>query len=603
MGTITFSTGQTCYPAVQGSDAVDPQVIVNPNIGWNATARSTDTIAAGNDGYVEFEAAPSPAQIVAGFGDASVPGDNVNPWLATHAFYLTSSAIEVYEPAFGVMSLSTFGALATPSADRVYRIQRVSGIVRYYLDDVLVYTSTTPSTIEVYLDVSLYRAGDYVDNPVIESGTTVAITSGWFSSELPATDVVFWGKTYATAQAPPNPTLYPYDDTANLIGGQIGKSDAAAEFPGVTITCTLTNYLSISGSIPSVDVLMGTGAYAEVGFTLPSVTASLLGTATDYSHTGWFVPQLPPLLSYLHGWTSYPISIGEDGGDPAFLPLPDVIFSGRTYAVATPPPNSDPYKYAQIGDAAAAAELPIRFLSYFDDGFGDWMTYEAFDILCFREYYELGSILVASLAEGLELTDEFTLYYFHDAELDEGVGLTDAYTLAEIITQLIEEGVTFSNALPQQDLDTIQYAVNAATGALTTYRNFGFTAFCRLGDTTYAVRPGGLYRLRNGDDAGSVVNGMIDFGDTDFGTAERKNVDSMYLGLSNDGAVFARLTDDNGGEHYYQVVQTQPTARVIAGRGTMARRYGLRLEIVDASNFELDNIEFSVGVSVRRRMP
>lgn len=216
--------------------------------------------------------------------------------------------------------------------------------------------------------------------------------------------------------------------------------------------------------------------------------------------------------------------------------------------------------------------------------------------------YSLGYIAVVSLAEGLELTDAFELYYFHDAELEEGADFTDEYTLAEVIAQLIEEGVQITNSLPQQDLDALQYAVNTASGALTTYRNFGFTSFWRLGDATYAVRPGGLYKLRRGDDAGEIAGGIIDFGDHDFGTAERKNVDSLYLGMSNTGEVYARLTDDNGGENYYQVVQTEPTARVIAGRGVLARRYGLRLDIVDTSEFELDNIEFSVGVSVRRRM-
>lgn len=591
---IITSTGKTCYPAVPARDAVAPYAITDPQLGWTATARSVETIAAGADGYVEFEASASPAQVVAGFGRASVPGANTNPWLCTHAFYITTTEIFIFEAATGTHSITGFDYIdnfTAPADGKTYAIGRESGEVTYYIDGVAVYTSAIASTEEIYLDASLYRAGDRIDNARIYTAAmpTYLTRYGEIDVTLPALDSVFWGRESASP-------VYPHAGATD-VGGQIGRADAPFNLPSMTATFTAGATGNFSFTLPRLDAMWSDMVYAEVVGDLPAVTGSMAGTQTDYAHTAWFIVDTPPMISYLAGTVTYPISIGEDGGDPLYMPLIDANWSGHTGAGSA-------YTYSQLGNAAAALETPVHFVVYFDSGFPEgWLYYEHMQMLAAFDSYSLGYIAVVSLAEGLELTDAFELYYFHDAELEEGAEFTDVYTLAEVVAQLIEEGVQITNALPQQDLDALQYAVNTATGALTTYRNFGFTSFCRLGDTTYAVRPGGLYKLRHGSDAGEIAGGIIDFGDHDFGTTERKNVDSLYLGLSNSGAVFARLTDDNGGENYYQVVQTEPTARVIAGRGVMARRYGLRLDIVDTSEFELDNIEFSVGVAVRRRMP
>lgn len=598
MGTYVYSTGETCYDAVEARPATDPVVTVDLQLGWNSTARSIDTIAANTDGLIEFTTG-TPVGVICGITPSSVDGTSTSPWDCTHAFYITATEIFIYEPVMGYSSLSAFGTLSVPEVGKLYRIQRTSGVVKYYVNDVLVYTSTRMSTEEVYMDASLYRASDYVENPFIGTGTPV-FASGFFEISAPAADAHFWGSTTA-------PGVYPRTvGTITLAGANDRIMSVGMSIPAFTSTLTLTNYLHISATIPALDVKWSNKIYAGFDGELPAPTVLMNGTTTNYANIAWFLPQIPPVIGYLHGWASYPISIGESGGDPAFLPALDAVFSGRTYATNHPGANTNPYKYATFGKTAE----PMFFQSpvmraYFDDGFGDWFSYEIFEVLGVRVAFSGDNILHATLPATLTNTFEITSWLItDDAQFDQTLIATDAWSIQQILYALIEDGFTISNRMPEQEMDLIQYAVNAATGALSTYRDFGFTAFYRVGADTYAIKPGGLYKLEYGaDDNGIPFSAHIDFGDSDFGTAARKNIDSLYLGMNNSGEVFARLTTDAGDDNYYTVTQTTPTARVIAGRGVSARRWGLRLDIIDAGAFELDNVEFSVGVATNRRMP
>jgi hypothetical protein len=585
MGTYVYSTGETCYDAVEARPATDPVVTVDLQLGWNSTARSIDTIAANTDGLIEFTTG-TPVGVICGITPSSVDGTSTSPWDCTHAFYITATEIFIYEPVMGYSSLSAFGALSVPEVGKLYRIQRTSGVVKYYVNDVLVYTSTRMSTEEVYMDASLYRASDYVENPFIGAGTPV-FASGFFEISAPAADAHFWGSTTGIGAFPATV------GTITLASANDRIMSVDMPLPAFTSTLTLTNYLHISATTPALDVKWSNKIYAGFDGELPAPTVLMNGTTTNYANIAWFLPQLPPVIGYLHGWASYPISIDTT------LPAIDCMFSGDLDSPAD-------FKIANFGRIGA----PMLFQSpvmraYFDDGFGDWFSYEIFEVLGVRVAFSGDNILHATLPATLTNTFEITATLItDDTQFDETLTATESWEIGQILYALIQDGFTISNRMPEQEMDLIQYAVNAATGALSTYRDFGFTAFYRVGADTYAIKPGGLYKLEYGaDDDGIPFSAHIDFGDSDFGTAARKNIDSLYLGMNNSGEVFARLTTDAGDDNYYTVTQTTPTARVIAGRGVSARRWGLRLDIIDAGAFELDNVEFSVGVATNRRMP
>lgn len=145
----------------------------------------------------------------------------------------------------------------------------------------------------------------------------------------------------------------------------------------------------------------------------------------------------------------------------------------------------------------------------------------------------------------------------------------------------------------------IQYGVNAASGAVSRYQGFGFDAYARCGQTLYGVREDGVYQIRPGSDNGAPINVQIDFGKTDFGAAQTKLIEAVYLGVATDGEVYVRLRAGDA-DHTYRAIQHDEMMRAKPGKGAGGRQWSISLEVTDASNLTLDMIEFRLGASARR---
>jgi hypothetical protein len=139
------------------------------------------------------------------------------------------------------------------------------------------------------------------------------------------------------------------------------------------------------------------------------------------------------------------------------------------------------------------------------------------------------------------------------------------------------------------------------TNGLTTYEGFDFAGFANVDQTTYAVKPDGLYRLRAGDDDGTpVVSARVRFGARDQGSPFKKHHDMAYFGLATDGQVYAKLVGDDGTERTYRVTQRGTTWRTKTKRGATARVWELSLELTDVTFAQLDLVEQVTPTSLRR---
>ena len=102
-------------------------------------------------------------------------------------------------------------------------------------------------------------------------------------------------------------------------------------------------------------------------------------------------------------------------------------------------------------------------------------------------------------------------------------------------------------------------------------------------------------------DDGQTIAALIDFGASDYGSAASKRISSIYAGINTDGAVYFRLTEAGGTERVYRAIEhTEEEARTRTAKGIASRHWRLRLELVDASFADLDNVEVEVGVGRRR---
>jgi hypothetical protein len=155
------------YPAqpyiapTPGTEPTEEQVVSDFNLGWNSGARSVGFFL--GDGLFKFDAPHAITGAIIGLNDEDLGADYLD---IEHAFYLAGKTARIYERG---VEKHYVGAYADGDT---FKFERRGGVVYYYKEDVLVYTSTLPSTGGVFADASLYAGGDAINNPEIRGLNT-----------------------------------------------------------------------------------------------------------------------------------------------------------------------------------------------------------------------------------------------------------------------------------------------------------------------------------------------------------------------------------------------------------------------------------------------
>ena len=118
--------------------------------GWDAGARTLAALS--GDGALTFSVGQATG-VVCGLNGAD---EQAHYREIEHAFYIEPRGYRILES--GVEKT----AKASRPSGAIFRIERVAGVVRYFVDDVAVYTSQTPSGGPVFGDCSLYANGDSI---------------------------------------------------------------------------------------------------------------------------------------------------------------------------------------------------------------------------------------------------------------------------------------------------------------------------------------------------------------------------------------------------------------------------------------------------------
>lgn len=529
-----------CYPAQPYIPAQPAVVYYTAVNGWNGAARSIDQLDV--DGYVEFQASSGTSATVVGFSKTDL---TPLPSEQTHALYIHGSTVDVFERGVIVHTASVSHTYAN-----VYRIER-RGLTITYSCDAWSYTSGAPSRGAVFLDASIYGSTDFIDNPeltVLENTGTAAGTLG-----------ALIGRGYEGV----------YADAFGTLGALTGEA-------GVLELSTA------SGSLR---------AMAGVGADYPYTYAEGSLSPMDGSGDGGY-----PQVSIIYGVGLMPALVGVATG-----------FTGTVGSVDAPLPAM----------AGLAADRPYGEMSgslqalqgYAVDDWGVANAKRVSEVLLLGDSYFPANVASAAWNEDLELQDEFVYNVSIDDVIYDALALADALTVEQAIEVLLESSLLLGNDLSgslRLELpggitagEPLQYAVNVLTGAITTYSGFGFSSFARCGQELYGCKGTGVYRVRRGDDDGALIQGHIDFGTTDFGSTGIKSVETVYLGVATDGQIVARLVADDGDERQYRVVQRGPIMRAVTAKGVGGRMWNVALEIIDASEFELDVLEVQLGISRR----
>lgn len=217
---------------------------------------------------------------------------------------------------------------------------------------------------------------------------------------------------------------------------------------------------------------------------------------------------------------------------------------------------------------------------------GDAYHYEPF------VYAGISDVLIIGEDMDGSITIEAVLVDFLTA-LDQ---MGPAMTLQAMLTS----SLTLSDTAGAASQAILQYATNLATGAVARYNGFDFDGFCRIGMETYAYKKGGLYKLDAETDDGVPISALLEFAAEALAGTLKSRLVALFYGLATDGQVFVRIIDDLDNEVVYRAKKRQSGYRTNPFQGVASRHWRMRLELVDATFAELDNVEWVAGSTGRR---
>jgi len=570
-----------CYPAIEGQAGSPARIDAFANLGWNAGARSLAQVPVGS--YFDATLPADPLGVLIGLSDGAFDHSYSH---ASHALVVRPSGITPVENGVDVGSEVAGGS--------VVRVARSESGVRMFVDGVLVHDSANALSGPAYVDATLYSLSDFVDGPVIgqyfETGGTASmalvgefapIAGGIASISLEASVVALLDGVARTggvasmdlrsdAQAHAVYTLNTPAETLlqSELAGFTALGPSTRQSLGVSVAFgnLAMSGKALSGVADVYGVIMGSG-----NFSRPVLSARISRPEAQVSQAVGVFPF--PLLTA------------------------NILSGGVMSAYGSMAMKGQSSEGDYFGGTSAAATVY--------EGRG-WWSYlpanqlDGNDLLISLDTLSLSTIVLFVLHEGIDLGDSLDLYLIINMELVESMGVGSTAGLTSIVQMAINERMAINTNAGAARREALQYAVNSITGALSTYQNFGFKQFARSGGVTYAITDTGLYRLDGDTDNGDTLNAVIDFGASDYGTAQSKRISSIYAGIATDGCVYLRVTGDDGEEAVYRASGTENEQRARTAKGLAARHWRVRLELCDASYADLDNIEVEIGVSQRR---
>jgi hypothetical protein len=579
---------ELCFPAqpeIRGTLATTTYTAIT---GWNGGARSVDQLD--NDGYFEFQIRDVPSGTVVGLSTTDV---TTLPSEPTHAVYAHSTTLDIMESGVVVHT-----APVAHDYDNTYRIQRI-GLTVTYSGPGWSYESLTPAAGARFLDATMYASGEFVDNPTL----TLLEFSGTASGSLRSLQGYGYGRQYdgvTTVEAVGSLAAMDgrgYEGTEyaaayGTLGAMQGEASETPSYAAAYGTLgTLTGeagVVFVTSGGGTLQALVGVASEGEYNYGGGSLRA-LTGTADGgYPQVNLIfgIGSFSPMAGASHGLT------GEVGTVVATL--------GALGGWASEGP------YAEVFGTLGAMR------GYADSGWPVPGETYAQEVMLVGDFFLAQDVQLGSITSSLDVGDFFDDVIIIEDAIYDSLMLSDSVTATQAIEAVIAMslllGNDISNLIDSQETsaagrligaEPAQYAVNVLTSALTNYSGFNFTAFASVDQTLYGAKTDGVYRARAGDDDGTGLNAYVDFGTTDFGASTVKSVEAIYLGVATDGELYARM-ESGTSSRLYRVVPRGDMMRAKPAKGVNARLWNVSLEIVDATEFELDLVEIQVGVSSRR---
>lgn len=192
------------------------------------------------------------------------------------------------------------------------------------------------------------------------------------------------------------------------------------------------------------------------------------------------------------------------------------------------------------------------------------------------------------------------------AVLEGMAGATD-----ELLAQ-VTSAAALESAAVAEDLalyaqpGAVALVMNTETAAVSWYENWQFTDMAQVGNTVLAIGPEGLAVLGGNTDAGDRISASLAWGYRDFGSEQKKRVDSFWFGYSATGLlqVGVQTFGQGYGRFVYRMENRQATKgrnnRITPGQGLNARYWKVDISNVAGCAFDVESMGADLLISTRR---
>lgn len=432
-----------------------------------------------------------------------------------------------------------------PIAPKV-AVRREAQAVTYWINDNQVYSSDVPVAGETFGAALLYSLADAVDSPAIIPLAQIIR----FSGQAPHWRALIADRPVAGVNAETPPFVL----FAQLSRVR-GVSQFSAETPAAVGLASDRPLALVQGRTPRVRLRASLG----------------------------FAERIPTQML-------------------AVLPPPVVSINLRSGGIATVKAQA-PATRGLVSDRAVAyvkASAPLTAILLAGAPYMPAREYDGMDTLIAADSAQTDVALLMLAYDSLAAGASATLSLVLELSTTDAVRVASASTFGQLVELLAMDTVAVFSSTSSARHQAIQYAVNAISGAPTSYVGFDFSSFATVGGVTYGMRADGLYRIGDSLDNGETIDALIDFGTSDFGSAQVKRMEAAYLGLRTDGQCYLRVRADAGAERVYRVRGGDNVRKSMLAKGLAARSWSLALEVADASFAEVDSLELLVGATQRR---
>ena len=401
---------------------------------------------------------------------------------------------------------------------------------------------------------------------------------------------------------------------ANIV---YASQDVGGDLVGIAMPYTVGDYVdpvgvsgegigTLYGDIPAVVGRMSSGGYAGMAGTVPAITGRLVSDLVAKVDSS-----VPAVAGRMGQWSAIAGTVHGVSGQMRSEP---VLVVNSIYSVVGGVLGGMSGVAGSVGRVADGIPAVLGRLEQIPHGriradvgypvtgrMSDYVPDASINAISVGVRTSLENPLLLISVDGVGVGCSASITIIIDLVTADGLQLSDSTSIGSLVELITREGLYVNDggsSLARRE--ALQYAINLATGAPSVYQGFDFQGFVSIDGVSYGWRQDGLYRIGvSGDDA-ETIRAMVDFGISDYGTAQSKRLATAWLGLRTDGQAYLRMRADDGAEHVYRAIQSHDTHRAVLAKGVTGRQWSVVLEIEDASFASMDSMEIEVAVSQRR---